>query len=58
MARPLLRVVSNLTRSKEHEQILQAIEGRAVSQARQAMQHHLLNSRQRYQKLAGEHGPQ
>jgi GntR family transcriptional repressor for pyruvate dehydrogenase complex len=46
------------TFQKEHEQILQAIEGRAVSQARQAMQHHLLNSRQRYQKLAGEHGPQ
>jgi DNA-binding FadR family transcriptional regulator len=46
------------TFQKEHEQILQAIEGRAVSQARQAMQHHLLNSHQRYQKLAGEHGPQ
>lgn len=46
------------TFQKEHEQILQAIEGRAVSQARQAMQHHLLNSRQRYQKLAVEHGPQ
>jgi GntR family transcriptional regulator, transcriptional repressor for pyruvate dehydrogenase complex len=44
------------TFQKEHEQILQAIEQRAVSQAREAMQHHLINSRQRYQKLAAEHG--
>src|SRR4029079_2202057 len=40
---------------KEHEQIVQAIQAGAVSQARAAMQRHLLNSRQRYQKLAAEH---
>jgi GntR family transcriptional regulator, transcriptional repressor for pyruvate dehydrogenase complex len=44
------------TFQKEHEQILQAIQTGAVSQARAAMQRHLLNSRQRYQKLAAEHG--
>jgi DNA-binding FadR family transcriptional regulator len=43
------------TFQKEHEQILQAIQAGAVSQARTAMQRHLLNSRQRYQKLAAEH---
>jgi DNA-binding FadR family transcriptional regulator len=43
------------TFQKEHEQILHAIQGGAVSQARAAMQRHLLNSRQRYQKLAAEH---
>jgi DNA-binding FadR family transcriptional regulator len=46
------------TFQKEHEQILQAIDAHAVSQARQAMQRHLLNSRQRYQRLAAEHGPE
>ena len=44
------------TFQKEHEQILQAIQAGEVSQARAAMQRHLLNSRQRYQKLAAEHG--
>jgi DNA-binding FadR family transcriptional regulator len=39
---------------KEHEQILHAIQAGSVSQARAAMQRHLLNSRQRYQKLAAE----
>lgn len=43
------------TFQKEHEQILHAIQAGAVSQARAAMQRHLLNSRQRYQKLAAEH---
>ena len=43
------------TFQKEHEQILQAIKAGAVPQARAAMQRHLLNSRQRYQKLAAEH---
>lgn len=42
------------TFQKEHEQIVQAIKASAVSQARAAMQRHLLNSRQRYQKLAAE----
>jgi GntR family transcriptional regulator, transcriptional repressor for pyruvate dehydrogenase complex len=42
------------TFQKEHEQILQAIKAGAVSQARAAMQRHLLNSRQRYHKLAAE----
>ena len=37
-------------------QILQAIQARAVTQARAAMREHLLNSRQRYQKLADELG--
>jgi len=39
---------------REHEQILQAIRTRAVTQARGAMQRHLLNSRIRYEKYAGE----
>lgn len=41
---------------REHEQILTAIRERAVTQARAAMQRHLLNSRQRYEKLAAETG--
>ena len=41
---------------REHEQILTAIRDRAVTQARAAMQRHLLNSRQRYEKLAAETG--
>jgi DNA-binding FadR family transcriptional regulator len=36
----------------EHGQILEAIRGHAVAQARNAMQRHLVNSRGRYQKLA------
>jgi DNA-binding FadR family transcriptional regulator len=39
---------------REHEQILRAIESRSPSQARAAMQRHLLNSRARYEKLAAE----
>lgn len=41
---------------REHEQILTAIREHAVTQARAAMQRHLLNSRQRYEKLAAETG--
>jgi DNA-binding FadR family transcriptional regulator len=41
---------------QEHTQILDAIRDRAVSQARAAMQRHLLNSRGRYEKLAAEVG--
>ena len=41
---------------REHEQILQAIRAHEVTQARDAMQRHLLNSRNRYEKLAGEIG--
>lgn len=41
---------------REHEQILHAIRGHAVTQARDAMQRHLLNSRNRYEKLAAEIG--
>ena len=41
---------------QEHEQILNAIRDRAVTQARAAMQRHLLNSRGRYEKLAAEVG--
>jgi GntR family transcriptional regulator, transcriptional repressor for pyruvate dehydrogenase complex len=37
---------------REHEQILHAIASRSPSQARSAMQRHLLNSRARYEKLA------
>jgi DNA-binding FadR family transcriptional regulator len=51
-----LRRVQLDTFQREHEQILQAIQAGAVSQARAVMQRHLLNSRQRYQKLAAEHG--
>jgi GntR family transcriptional repressor for pyruvate dehydrogenase complex len=32
--------------------ILAALKARAVTQARAAMRHHLLNSRKRYKKLA------
>jgi DNA-binding FadR family transcriptional regulator len=41
---------------QEHEQILDAIRERAVTQARAAMQRHLVNSRGRYEKLAAEIG--
>jgi len=43
---------------QEHEQILNAIRERAVTQARTAMQRHLVNSRNRYEKLAVENGIQ
>lgn len=39
---------------REHEQILHAIRAHEVTQARDAMQRHLLNSRNRYEKLAAE----
>jgi len=39
---------------REHEQILRAIEARKPVAARAAMQRHLLNSRARYQALAGK----
>src|SRR6266849_8496759 len=39
------------TFQKEHRDIVQAIRGGAVAQARAAMRRHLLNSRNRYQKL-------
>jgi DNA-binding FadR family transcriptional regulator len=41
---------------REHEHILQAIRAHAVTQARDAMQRHLLNSRNRYEKLAAQTG--
>ena len=41
---------------QEHEQILGAIRERAVTQARAAMQRHLVNSRRRYEKIAVEAG--
>ncbi|MEP7031839.1 MAG: FadR/GntR family transcriptional regulator [Pseudolabrys sp.] len=41
---------------QEHSQILDAIRNHAVTQARDAMQRHLLNSRGRYEKLAAEVG--
>jgi len=41
---------------QEHEQILNAIRERAVTQARAAMQRHLVNSRGRYEKLAVANG--
>ncbi len=41
---------------QEHEQILNAIRERAVTQARSAMQRHLNHSRARYEKLAAEMG--
>jgi len=41
---------------REHQQILRAIEARTVDRARSAMQRHLLNSRARYEKIAGERG--
>ena len=44
------------TFQNEHRDIVQAIRGGAVSQARAAMRRHLLNSRNRYQKLAAKLG--
>jgi DNA-binding FadR family transcriptional regulator len=41
---------------QEHAQILAAIRDNAVAAARDAMQHHLRNSRARYEKLAAELG--
>ena len=41
---------------REHEHILESIRAHAVTEARDAMQRHLLNSRIRYEKLAGEVG--
>jgi DNA-binding FadR family transcriptional regulator len=40
----------------EHAQIVDAIRERAVKQARDAMQRHLVNSRRRYEKFAAEAG--
>lgn len=37
---------------KEHEEILRAIQARAVTRARAAMRRHLVNSRRRYEKIA------
>lgn len=41
---------------QEHEQILGAIREHAVTQARAAMQRHLVHSRRRYEKIAAEIG--
>ena len=45
------------TFQKEHRDIVQAIRGGAVAQARAAMRRHLLNSRKRYYKLAAKLDP-
>ncbi len=42
------------TFQQEHRDIVQAIRTGAVAQARAAMRRHLLNSRKRYQRLAGK----
>jgi GntR family transcriptional repressor for pyruvate dehydrogenase complex len=42
------------TFQREHRDIVQAIRGGAVSQARAAMRRHLVNSRKRYQRLAAK----
>jgi GntR family transcriptional repressor for pyruvate dehydrogenase complex len=44
------------TFQQEHRDIVQAIRGRAVAQARAAMRRHLLNSRKRYQRFAAKLG--
>lgn len=41
---------------QEHEQILNAIRGRAVTQARSAMQRHLVHSQNRYREIAAKRG--
>jgi GntR family transcriptional repressor for pyruvate dehydrogenase complex len=46
------------TFQKEHRDIVQAIRGGAVAQARAAMRRHLLNSRKRYRKFAANLGHQ
>ena len=45
------------TFQQEHRDIVQAIRAGAVAQARAAMRRHLLNSRKRYQRLAGKLAP-
>jgi len=55
-AAPAARRVQLDTFQKEHEEILRTIQTHAVSQARAAMQRHLVNSRRRYEKLAAENG--
>jgi GntR family transcriptional repressor for pyruvate dehydrogenase complex len=42
------------TFQREHRDIVQAIRGGAVAQARAAMRRHLVNSRKRYQRLAAK----
>ena len=44
------------TFQQEHRDIVQAIRGGVVAQARAAMRRHLLNSRMRYQRLAAKFG--
>jgi GntR family transcriptional repressor for pyruvate dehydrogenase complex len=44
------------TFQQEHRDIVQAIRGGVVAQARAAMRRHLLNSRKRYQRLAAKLG--
>jgi GntR family transcriptional regulator, transcriptional repressor for pyruvate dehydrogenase complex len=44
------------TFQREHRDIVQAIRGGAVLQARAAMRRHLVNSRKRYQRLAAKLG--
>jgi GntR family transcriptional repressor for pyruvate dehydrogenase complex len=51
------RRVYSETFQQEHRDIVQAIRVGAVAQARAAMRRHLLNSRKRYQRLAGKLAP-
>jgi DNA-binding FadR family transcriptional regulator len=51
------RRVYSETFQQEHRDIVQAIRAGAVAQARAAMRRHLLNSRKRYQRLAGKLAP-
>ncbi|HET9814319.1 MAG TPA: FCD domain-containing protein, partial [Xanthobacteraceae bacterium] len=44
------------TFQREHREIVQAIRGGGVLQARAAMRRHLVNSRKRYQRLAANLG--
>jgi GntR family transcriptional regulator, transcriptional repressor for pyruvate dehydrogenase complex len=52
----LPRRVYGQTFQKEHRDIVQAIRGGAVAQARAAMRRHLANSRRRYQKFGAKLG--
>jgi DNA-binding FadR family transcriptional regulator len=52
----LPRNVYGATFQREHRDIVQAIRSGAVAPARAAMRRHLLNSRKRYQKFAGNIG--
>ena len=55
-ARSMPKRAYSETFQREHREIVQAIRGGAVLQARAAMRRHLVNSRKRYQRFAAKLG--